>query len=297
MLILSLGFFALLRIKRKYIKLDHDGPILECLEHPESAAFLFYPGTMIEPGHYALFINFLYLAGFSVYAMHLNGHGKNIRTKVRSLQHMLEQGLKAQEWILLNKCRTLVVGGHSQGGICALWQGACSDRPAALFPICACLPQMPSAIAVTRFVRFQDRQDKILTILKRAAGIFPRLPVPLPLYLSGHKILANCRHPIITGKGVTRISYPLEFLYSLFSCNIPEQILCPLWLIGSRGDALFTEKIINETYNRLRAPEKKLIYLPEGGHLSILNPWLARYCANICACAAFSINLSLNTEI
>lgn len=284
-------------IKRQFIKIGPDGPILECLEHALSTAFLFYPGTMIEPGHYVLFLDSLYCAGFSVYALHLAGHGKNIKSEVRCFQHMLEQGLLAQKWILRNKSEALVVGGHSQGAICVLQHGALSDAPAAIFPICACLPQQSLAIELTRFAAFADKREQILAVLKFLAKIFPHLPVPLPLYLSGRKILVNCRRPILTGKGISRISYPLKFLYSLFSSKIPEKMLSPLWLIGSRGDALFNSRIINETYKCLSAPEKSLIFLPEGGHLAILNPWLARYCANLCACAALSLNLSLNTEV
>lgn len=250
---------------------------------------------MIEPGHYALFINRLYLSGFSVYALHLDGHGRNRHKMAPSLSAMVDQGLLAQEWILKQRAASLVLGGHSQGAICALMHGGLSNAPSALFAISGCLPQLPSAIHITRFGALAKWRKEILTILKYASGILPGLPIPMPLYLSGHKILANHHPPILTGKGASRISYPLRFLYSLFSSHIPERILCPLWLIGSRGDGLFTENINMETFKALSAPSKKLLYLPEGGHLAILNPWLARYCASICACAALSLKLPLNT--
>ncbi len=283
-------------MKRKFIDISKNGPVLEFLEHPDSCAFLFYPGTMIEPGHYILFLNYLYQAGFSVYALHLAGHGQNKR-KVGTFEHMLEQGLTAQEWILKNKTASLVVGGHSQGGICSLGHGALTDKPAAIFGLGACLPQLPSSINATRFGRIKSQKKKIINILKGISKIFPDLPIPLPLYLSGHKILANCRQPLITGKGKSRISYPARFLDSLFTCEIPQQMKCPLWLIGARGDGLFNETLISETFESISAPQKTLEYLPAGGHLAILNPWLAKYAAFLCACTALSLKQELNTNI
>lgn len=276
------------------IKISPSGPLIECFPHSGATAFLFYPGTMIEPGHYALFINALYQSGFSVYALHLAGHGKNTK-KVRDFPYMLQEGLKAQDWLLKNASSAVVVGGHSQGGICALAQGTLSDRLSAVFAFGSCLPQQPSAIEATRFAKFSAYREKILHFITFLSRLLPSLPVPLPVYLSGRKVLAGVRRPILTGEGRTRISYPIKFLASLFSYKLGQKLLCPLWLFSARGDAIFTENITRETFARISAPKKFLVSIPDGGHLAILNPWLAKYMASICACATLSLDLPLNT--
>lgn len=281
--------FLSLDQKRKFIRAGSAGPILESLIHPGATAFLFYPGTMIEPGHYALFLNHLYLAGFSVYGLHLAGHGRNSAAKVRTFEDMLDEGLKAQDWIYHNYGPAIVVGGHSQGGICALAHGALSDSPAAIFAFGACLPQLDESIQATRFANFARHRKKILNILKFLATFCPWLPIPLPVYLSGHKILANSKRPLVTGKGKTGYFYPVKFLYSFFSYNIPEKILCPTWIITARGDGVFTRAITEKSFATISAPKKTLLYLPAGGHLAILNPWLSRYAAALCACATMSL--------
>lgn len=287
--------FILLPVRKNFIKLNAKGPILECREKDAASAFLFYPGTMIEPGHYSLFLDALYYAGFSVYALHLAGHGKNSKTKIQTFEYMLEEGLTAQDWIVSNKSRTVFVGGHSQGGICTLAHGARTATPAALFPICACLPQLKASISITRFGKFAKKREQILGFLQKGARYLPNLPIPLPLYLSGSRILASYKTPILTGKGKTRISYPIKFLYSLFSSRISEKMLSPLWLMGAKDDRLFTEQIIEELYHTLSAPRKSLVWLPTGGHLAILNPWLARYAAALCACICLSLGQPLNS--
>lgn len=279
----------------KWLLIKTDGFCLESLERPDACAFLFYPGAMTEPGHYRLFLNFLFKAGFSACALHLSGHGKN-RGRVRTFGHMIDEGLAAQEWILKNASASLVIGGHSQGAICALAHAGASSKPAAAFAFSGCLPQLGSAIEATRFRRLARRRNEILSCLKWIAKALPGLPVPLPLYLSGRGVTAGQRRPVVTGRAKSRITYPARFLYSLFSSRVSEKILCPLWLIGARGDGIFSEKMIRETYEAVSAPQKNIEFLPDGGHLAILNPWLARHAACVCACAALSLSLPLNAE-
>lgn len=278
---------------RKFISTGRHDATLEMWPRPGAATVLFYPGTMIEPAHYQLFLFALYLCGFNVCALHLDGHGENVRNNPRTFDWLLNQGLDAEKWLITHGYGQIFVCGHSQGGIFTLAHAARSHTAAGAFAIDALFPQLPDAIDVTRFGGLAAYRNQILHITRFLAKLIPWLPVPLPIYLSGLRIIAGERKPLVTGKGRSRISYPMRFLNSLFETELPYKVNCPFWLASAENDALFTPKIIRETFAHIQAPAKKLLWLPDGGHLAILNPRLAIFTARHCACAALSLNLEL----
>lgn len=280
---------------RQYHQLPNDGPILECLFRPGATTLLFYPGSVIGPAQYEFFLNICHQTGFSVCALHLRGHGLKIRQKPVGITEMVDEGLAAQGWLLSHGHNDIVVAGHSQGGICALLHGTRSAVPAALFPVGALLPQLPQAIEATRFAPLRRKRSQILAVFNFLARKFPSMPVALPFYLSGHRLLANRLPPVLVGHGNSRISYPARFLASLFNLVLDKPLLSPLYLFSAKDDKIFTQKLVEETFSLLRAPAKKLIWLPAGGHLAIFNPWLARYYACLCACATAALGKPLHT--
>ena len=105
-------------------------------------------------------------------------------------------------------------------------------------------------------------------------------------YLSVKKILAGClRLPL--DRRQARTSYPLAYLYSLFSASVASTVHCPFYLFNALDDALFTRPLIEETFAAVTAPEKHCIWLPRGGHLAILSPAVAaRTAAHVAALAS-----------
>lgn len=259
----------------------------------KGACLLFYPGTMIEPGHYRLFLNELSWAGFSVCALHLPGHGAN-RQKVSTFEDFTCLGLLAEDWLRNELRQPVAVCGHSQGGILAMAHASQSRNAAACLPISAALPELEQAIGITRFKKFAPWRSQILNTLRKGASILPGLPVPLPFYLSARRILAGRKKPSFTGNGKSRFCYPLKFLYSLFSARIPTPIKVPLWLYSARNDALFNPDLVIESFVKARPPAGEIVWLPEGGHMCLFNPFLANFVAKSCASHAAGLGLCID---
>lgn len=241
----------------------------------------------MEPRHYGLFVAALLNAGFSVAGLHLPGHGLAAGEKRFTFQSLLECGLAAENALFAAGFAKVAVCGHSQGGILALAHAGISSQLCAAFSICAVFPRMPEAITLTHFRNLAGQRDRIMNGITRLAKFLPSLPIPLPFYLSLLKIVKGAKKPVHIGEGKNRISYPLEFLASLFNAEISPVPKCPWWLFSAKDDALFTPALTRQVFDHVAAPRKSLVWLPDGGHMAILNPclsaYVARYMAAVCA--------------
>lgn len=236
-------------------------------------------------------------AGFSVAGLHLAGHGLCRRKSGFTFESLLAQGLEAEKWLHRNGYAHVVVCGHSQGGILTLAHAGASSTIGAAFAISAIFPRMASAIELTRFARLAHMREWLMNIIRSLAAKMPRLPIPMPVYLNAGRILRGRELPVYLGTGKGRISYPLQFLASLFDAFVSPVLHCPFWLFNAINDDLFTEKLIKETFALIQAPVKKLVWLDNGGHLAPLTPrfanFIARYAAAATAGLAMPINLTL----
>lgn len=258
-----------------YERLGNPSPVLEIRERPDAPMLLFYPGSLLEPGHYQRLLSALYARGFAVCGIHLAGHGLGYAQKKFTFQKLLAEGLAAEAWLEKRYARPIIVSGHSQGAILALAHAANSEAAKAVFAISGAYPQIPEAIRLTLFGPFEPHREKIAGFVANMARRFPSLPILLPMYLSLLKICAGKRDPLEMGKGKLRLSYPLGYLDSLFQANVPEPAKCPVWLISAQNDALFTREIIEKTFARIKASRKQLVWLADGGHTAPFNPELA----------------------
>jgi len=260
---------------------------------------LFYPGTMLAPGHYFELLQAFAQAGFGVAGLHLAGHGAcSAAFQKLTFDEWRAQGLCAENWLHEHGYGPVAVAGHSQGGILTLAHAAASNTLAAAFAISAAYPQMPEAISLTRFRKFGKHREKIMSALSWLAKKAPCLPVFLPFYLNIRRVISGRRQPVRIGNDKGRFSYPLSCLVSLFGAEIPMQSLCPLCLLSAQNDALFTQDIIIKVFNRITAPFKELVFLPDGGHMAPYNPYLAQFMARGAAafCAGLGFPLHLQTE-
>lgn len=253
--------------------------VLEVWRRPNAGALLFYPGTMLAPGHYRLLLQAYCRAGFSVVGIHLPGHGERRAEANFTFEELLEAGLEAERWLQENGHEQIAISGHSQGGILGLAHAAASKRISAAFLISAVYPDLDMAIELTRFAPFRAFRGALLNLLGRVAKVWPSLPVPLPVYLHLRKILAGRKLPLIMGSGRGRISYPLKFLVSLFRADIPRCCNCPVLLFSAANDALFTMQLTEAVFDEIDAPFKELCWLQNGGHMAPLNSELAEFIA------------------
>ena len=256
---------------------------------------LFYPGTMLSPLQYRPMIVALQQAGFAVAAVHFTGHGLNRHSVSFSFDDLRQNCLDAEAWLRDAGHSHIAVCGHSQGGILALAHAAASPGLTAAFPITGVLPQMREAIYLTRFAGLADRRADIERIFCTLARWLPWLPMPLQAYLDSWRIISGARRTV-SNRRKTRLAYPLSFLASLFNTRLPEGLRCPLYFFSAQNDALFTPAIIQATFDCLKAPSKKLVWLPGGGHLAAMNPPLCRFMARTAAsvCAGLGLPLHLS---
>lgn len=280
-----------------YTTLKRDGRrvTIELWPNADAGLMLFYPGTMLSPIQYRPMLTALHEAGFAVAGLHLTGHGLNPHAVRFSFEDLLQDGLDAEEWLRNAGFARIAVCGHSQGGILTLAHAAASNRLTAAFPICGILPQRPEAIELTLFRALGSRRAALMARINLLARWLPRLPLPVPTYLSLRRVGANARR-VSMSKHKSRLSYPLSYLASLFNARLSRHMQCPLFFFNARDDALFTPALARSTFKFLQAPQKKLIWLPGGGHLAALNPALCRYMARIAAAACAGLGLPLHLE-
>lgn len=270
---------------------------LEIRPNPGAGTMLFYPGTMLSPRQYGALMAALREAGFTVAGLHLEGHGVNPHRSGFTFASLLEDGLFAERWLHDAGFGPVAVCGHSQGGILSVAHAGVSTTLTAAFAICAILPQMPQAIALTRFARFGNQRDRLQRGIAALGRLLPRLPVPLVCYLSPRRVLAARRNIRIDRRG-SRLAYPLGFLASLFSARVSPRLHCPFRLYNAGDDALFTPALARAFLNGIEAPAKKLVWVPDGGHLAPMNPTHARFIARDAGavCAGLGMSLRLDAQ-
>jgi len=268
---------------------------LEMWPKPRAGVMLFYPGTMLSPLQYRPLISALHEAGFGVAALHFTGHGRNSHWTGFTFDDLVRDTLAAEQWLRKRGHSHIAVCGHSQGGILALAHAAASQKLMAAFPITGILPQNDQVMDLTIFRRWSGNRQNFTDVLRALARWLPRLPMPLQSYLSVRRIVAGARR-IVYNRKQCRMSYPLAYLSSLLSASINEQMHCPLYFFSAVNDALFTPLLIQNTFEQLRAPQKKLVWLPGGGHLAAMNPALCHHVARHAAAACAGLGLPLRLE-
>ena len=282
---------------RHYRRLERDGHnfTLELWPNAGAGTMLFYPGTMLSPRQYDTLMQALHAAGVAVAGLHLEGHGVNPHDSGFTFANLLEDGLLAERWLLTRGHGPVAVCGHSQGGILAVAHAGVSTTLTAAFAICAILPQMPEAIALTRFARFAAHRRRLERAIAALGRHFPRLPLPLACYLSLGRVLAAHGRVRLDKRG-SRLTYPLGFLASLFSAQVPARLNCPFRHYNARNDALFTPALARAVYGAIEAPQKSLVWLAGGGHLAPMAAdhaaFIARDAAAVCAGLGLPLHLA-----
>ncbi len=261
----------------------------------DAPALLFHPGTMTSPLQYLLLLQAFWKCGFHTIGLHHLSHGSSPKKHyLFTFDDLLQNGLDAESWIRNNLSKTIIVTGHSQGGILTLAHAGTSQHLSAAFSLCALLPQEAEAISVTRFAAFAAQRERILKILSVCNTCIPWLPVTIPNYLSLSKVFHGA-HSILMLRNKMRFTYPLRYIYSLFSAKLPTRLFCPYELMTAENDALFTPELSQKVFAALEAPTKKLTFLSGGGHMA---PISRHYCENIAhhitaSCAGLGIPIRM----
>ncbi|MFW6029855.1 MAG: alpha/beta hydrolase, partial [Halanaerobiales bacterium] len=234
----------------------------------------FTPGTMSHPLFYDEFLTLLARNKFNVIGVHLISHGKSPREKsLFTFQDMVENIKDTISYCIDKYNENIVLMGSSQGGILSAAVAGYDNRIKAVFSHNIILPSLKDTIKITRIPCFlKTFWSLVPEFIKVCAKIFPGVQIPVSTYLDLEKITSNKKlierffyDPI----GLR--TYPLYFLASLFSADLKGltngNINCPLVLITSKSDKLFSFEYCNQVFRMIKAPDKEMIVFRDLPHL------------------------------
>jgi len=170
----------------------------------------------------------------------------------------------------------IAVLGSSQGGILCIAAAGKDHRIKAVFPHNILLPALKNTIFITSFPGFfKHFYSLIPKVMKLGARLFPLKQIPVTFYLDTDRIFSSKESTDIFFHDPLNLnSYPLYFLSSLFSAKLDSitdgSIQCPVVVIASSGDRLFSFDYCQEVYNIVKAPFKEMLVFDEPHHF-ILN--------------------------
>ena len=235
---------------------------------------VFLPGTMTHPLFYDDFLAALAGHGFNIVGVHFLSHGKSPRERKRYTFDDMVQNLEDTISFCIDHFGSKpIVMGSSQGGILSMALAARDSRIQAVFAHNILLPALKESISITNFPRFFRLFYGIFSpLMKCLASVMPGLQVPITAYLDFDRITPSpdiqqgfYRDPI----GLT--SYPLCFLASLFTADLTGitngSIQCPVVVIASKGDPLFSFSYCSDVFDKIAAPRKEMIVFDEPYHL------------------------------
>ncbi len=267
---------------------------------PEAVTVLFYPGTMASPLMYAVLLEELHRLGCNVVGIHPLGHGLSQGGKKSfTVQDMLQNGMDAQAWARKHFSGPIVLSGHSQGGILSLAHALQNQDLQAVFPITTLLPHKDEAVEVSRLRSLRSYKPQFLQLVRFIAKYIPALPIPFLAYLELTPLLKH-GHKVYVPHRNKRSTYPLSFLSSLFHLDMSaaEQapgLNCPVILLTAKDDALFKLSLIQNIYESLVAPQKKLIIIQGGGHLCAMSRHYACHIATHMVQSCLALGLTIHT--
>ena len=232
---------------------------------------------MTHPLFYSPFLDAVSRHGYHVVGVHPLSHGRSPRVIRRfTLDDMIGNVRDAVDYACARFRGAVGLMGSSQGGILTLLAAGGEHRIRAAFPHNVLFTPLRESLSVTRFPNALGvAYPAIRRIIAVAGRVLPGLQVPMSFYLDVNKVFSErewrdefYRDPL------GRTAYPVSFLSSLFATDmsvlVDGSIACPVVAFVSTGDPLFTLGYSRLVYERLVAPQKRLIELPASHHL-ILN--------------------------
>ena len=242
-------------------------------EQDAAPTVVFVPGTMTHPLFYSPFLNAVSRHGYHVVGVHPLSHGRSPRVIHRfTLDDMIGNVRDAVSYACARFPGAVGLMGSSQGGVLTLLAAGGERRIRAAFPHNVLFTPLRESLSVTRF---PNALGVAYPAIRRIITVAGRVQVPMSFYLDVSKVFSErawrdefYRDPL------GRTAYPASFLSSLFATDmsvlVDGSIACPVVAFVSTGDPLFTLGYSRLVYERLVAPQKRLIELPADHHL-ILN--------------------------
>ena len=242
--------------------------------NPDAPCIVFLPGTAVHPLFYEELLDGLSRAGFNVVGVHFQGHGKSPRVEqLYSFNTLVQNGRDVIRYAAQRFRGSLVVLGSSQGGMVTMSLASSDERITAVFAHNNVDPHMHDSIRITSFPHWlRPFRRFVVSVMTLAAKLVPRLPVPIRFYLNEERVFRTGWTREQYQQDFLKLSsYPLSFLASLFSADMRSmysgQIRCPVVVIASTGDPLFSFDYIKRIYQQIKAPSKELLVFDLNYHL------------------------------
>jgi alpha-beta hydrolase superfamily lysophospholipase len=235
---------------------------------------VFLPGTMTHPLLYDEFLSGIAARGFNVVGVHSVSHGKSPREKkLYTISDIVTNARDAVMFCIERFNSTVGVLGSSQGGLVAMLLAGCDHRIKAAFAQNIVFPSLSETLSVTSFPGFLRPIYGFMRPLMYAGfTLLPHIPMPLGAYLDINRVTTDTeiQKQVFTDPiGLT--SYPFYFMRSLFFADTAPitdgSITCPVVVIASRGDKLFSKEYQALAYEKVKAPKKEILWLDEDCHL------------------------------
>lgn len=235
---------------------------------------VFLPGTMTHPLLYDEFLGGIASRGFNVVGVHSISHGKSPREKkLYTISDMVANARDAITFCAERFNGPVGVLGSSQGGLVAMLLAGSDRRIRAAFAQNIVFPSLPETITVTTFPRgLRSIYGLVRLFMRVGFTLLPRVPMPIGAYLDIDRITTDKE---IQGRVFTDpiglTSYPFYFMKSLFFADTSPitdgSITCPVVVIASAGDRLFSKEYQTLAYEKIVAAKKEILWLDEKCHL------------------------------
>jgi alpha-beta hydrolase superfamily lysophospholipase len=235
---------------------------------------VFLPGTMTHPLLYDEFLSGIAARGFNVVGVHSVSHGKSPREKkLYTISDIVTNARDAVTFCIERFNGPVGVLGSSQGGLVAMLLAGSDRRIKAVFAQNIVFPSLSETLTVTSFPGFLGPIYGFMRPLMYAGfTLLPHIPMPLGAYLDIDRVTTDkdIQQQVFTDPiGLT--SYSFYFMKSLFFADtapiMDGSITCPVVVIASRGDKLFSKEYQALAYEKVKAPKKEILWLDEDCHL------------------------------
>jgi alpha-beta hydrolase superfamily lysophospholipase len=235
-------------------------------DDPGMPTVVFLPGTMVYPLFYDPFLGTLAGAGMNVVGVHFTGHGKSPEVKPDfCFDDLVSNALEAIRFSHERYGKPVALLGSSQGSMVAVAAAAGNEKVSNLIIHDLALPQLPETMYLVEMPRWlRPMAPWIPSILKVAAGVFPRWQISLQRYLKPEKLTrSEALAEAFLNDPLCRKSYPLSFIASLFTmdleCALDGRLQLPVLVMTASGDPLFTQTYMDTVFAQIRAPHKEML--------------------------------------
>jgi len=247
-----------LNLRLKYFQKDISAPSILCI-----------PGT----GCYSLLgtaemLYHIYLRGYNVFAVDLQGHGDSEGKRGDfTIGQLVENSRDAARYISRNFNGRIGVIGASLGGFVTFYLALAQG------PIKSIVCQDPAILTEKKFQEEVTRKAKrIIPLAKLLVKVFPRLKIPTSLYIDWKALPETEEEKELLEKFMNDPDlvkwYTLRAALSQIQTPPPnpiEKLKIPMMIVAPAKDKLMSLSYVKNLYNRLPPIKKKLVEV-DGGH-------------------------------